>query len=121
MTASHCVVVSSLGSRLPEDDKQCTQAKLQAYVSSHVRQMGASSPNSNWSTRDPPMGRTRGVLVPLFMSLFLTWPGSCRSQRDRAKRQRRPATRLRESGPARGHREPLHIPPTSALPSRVLA
>ena len=29
---------------LPDDDRQCTHARLHAYVSSQVRQIGASSP-----------------------------------------------------------------------------
>ena len=33
-------VDSSRGSRRPDDDRQWTQARLQAYVSSHVRQIG---------------------------------------------------------------------------------
>ena len=39
--------VSSIGSRRPEELRQCTQARLQAYVSSHVRQIGASRPCVN--------------------------------------------------------------------------
>src|SRR6478609_5338460 len=50
MMSLHCCVDSSRGSRLPDDDRQCTHARLHAYVSSHVRQIGASSPCSNWST-----------------------------------------------------------------------
>src|SRR5579872_392962 len=46
-------LVSSRGSRRPEDDRQCTHARLQAYVSSQVRQIGADSPCSNRSRSEP--------------------------------------------------------------------
>src|SRR5947208_1479860 len=49
MTSFASAVVSSRGSRRPELDRQCTHARLQAYVSSHVRQMGESSPSAKWS------------------------------------------------------------------------
>src|SRR5580704_15957266 len=49
MTARHSAVVSSRGSRRPELDRQCTHARLQAYVSSHVKQIGDVSPFSNMS------------------------------------------------------------------------
>src|ERR1700756_1918452 len=42
-------VDSSRGSRLPDEDRQCTHARLHAYVSSQVRQIGASNPCSNCS------------------------------------------------------------------------
>ena len=44
MTALHSAVVSSRGSRRPELERQCTHARLHAYVSSQVRQIGASRP-----------------------------------------------------------------------------
>src|SRR4051794_26911762 len=44
MTASASAVVSSAGSRTPDDERQWTHARLQAYVTSHVRQIGASRP-----------------------------------------------------------------------------
>src|SRR5580693_5430488 len=56
MTAWHSEVVSSRGSRRPELDRQCTQARLQAYVSSQVRQIGDVSPFSNRSI-SLPLGR----------------------------------------------------------------
>src|SRR3954453_16841123 len=52
MTALHSSVESSRGSRRPDDDRQCTHARLQANVSSQVRQIGASSPCfSCWTRR----------------------------------------------------------------------
>jgi hypothetical protein len=42
----------AIGSRWPDDDRQCTHCRLHAYVSSHVRQMGASSPVFSWATSD---------------------------------------------------------------------
>src|SRR3954464_12406441 len=42
-------VVSSRGSRRPLDDRQWTQARLQPYVNSQVRQIGASSPRARRS------------------------------------------------------------------------
>src|SRR5580704_14615767 len=53
--------VSSIGSRRPEELRQWTQARLQAYVSSQVRQMGASSPRVNRWRR----GTGAGVLRSL--------------------------------------------------------
>src|SRR4051812_9831542 len=50
ITALHSAVESSRGSRRPEDDRQWTHARLHAYVSSQVRQIGASSPLAKWST-----------------------------------------------------------------------
>src|SRR5579859_7371658 len=58
MTERHSAVVSSRGSRRPELDRQCTQARLQAYVSSQVRQIGEVSPSSNMSVRRPAGRRT---------------------------------------------------------------
>src|SRR5580704_1754359 len=62
MTAWHSAVVSSCGSRRPELDRQCTQARLQAYVSSQVRQIGDVSPVSNMSV-SLPLGRRRAGTV----------------------------------------------------------
>src|SRR6478735_3705768 len=49
ITALHSSVESSRGSRRPLDERQCTHARLHAYVSSHVRQIGASRPLANSS------------------------------------------------------------------------
>ena len=49
MSAIASRVPSSSGSRRPEELRQCTQARLHAQVSSHVRQIGASSPSSKRS------------------------------------------------------------------------
>src|SRR4051794_30491142 len=49
ITCLHSAVESSRGSRRPELDRQCTHARLHAYVSSQVRQIGASSPRANSS------------------------------------------------------------------------
>src|SRR5580693_7541514 len=62
MTAWHSEVVSSRGSRRPELDRQCTQARLQAYVSSQVKQIGDVSPSSNISV-SLPLGRRPAVTV----------------------------------------------------------
>src|SRR3954466_9741482 len=55
-TPNSSAVVSSRGSRRPLDDRQCTHARLQPYVSSHVRQIGASSPSASRSV-------TRGLVA----------------------------------------------------------
>ena len=68
--SSHCFVVSSFGSRRPEEDKQWLHERLHAYVNSHVRQIGASSPNSNCSINVPPVGRT-AVNVSVIVRLLL--------------------------------------------------
>ncbi len=49
MTHMASSVLSSSGSRRPDELRQCTQARLQPYVNSQVRQMGASSPWESWS------------------------------------------------------------------------
>ena len=43
-SASDCCVVNSRGRRLPDAERQCTQAILQAAVISHVTVMGADNP-----------------------------------------------------------------------------
>jgi hypothetical protein len=45
-------VDNSRGSRRPDDDKQWAHARLQAYVNSHVKQMGALRPFSKRSRRE---------------------------------------------------------------------
>src|SRR5438270_13785900 len=50
MTAFASAVDNSFGSRRPDDDRQWMQARLHPYVSSHVRQMGASKPPFSCST-----------------------------------------------------------------------
>src|ERR1700733_2494204 len=57
--------VSSIGSRRPEELRQWTQARLQAYVSSQVRQMGASSPRVNRWRRGTDAGITSGDIDDL--------------------------------------------------------
>src|SRR5687767_1513873 len=98
MIASQAAVLSSFGSRRPEDDRQCAHARLHAYVSSHVRQIGAFSPYSNCSINEPPTGRFSPTVIadrPL-----RTWVGSCPCPPGRAVRRRTPAT----ATPA--HRQP---------------
>src|SRR4051795_12813367 len=55
-TPNSSAVVSSRGSRRPLEDRQWTHARLQPYVSSHVRQIGASSPDARRSV-------TRGLVA----------------------------------------------------------
>src|ERR1700687_4161278 len=57
--------VSSIGARRPEELRQGTQARLQAYVSSQVRQMGASSPRVNRWRRGTEAGVTSGDIYDL--------------------------------------------------------
>src|SRR5579859_5524260 len=64
MTVRHSAVVSSRGSRRPELDRQCTHARLQAYVSSQVKQMGELSPASNIVVSFPGWRRPAGTVSP---------------------------------------------------------
>src|SRR5262245_7478579 len=50
-------VLSSSGARLPDEDRQCTQSRLHAYVISQVRQMGAASPwrRTSYDDMDDPL------------------------------------------------------------------
>src|SRR5215510_5426233 len=70
MTARHSAADSSRGSRRPELERQCTQARLHAYVSSQVRQMGAASPCSRRSTK----GSAPGVLRVVAARSPIAWP-----------------------------------------------
>src|SRR5688572_16145122 len=93
MTALAWSVVSSRGSRRPLLDRQCAHSRLQAYVSSQVRQIGASRPNSNCSTSVPVRGRS-AVIVTLLPPLE---GGSCRSRpsREAPRRRHRAGRRVR--------------------------
>src|SRR5580693_1690747 len=64
ITTWHSAVLSSRGSRRPELDRQCMHARLQAYVSSQVRQIGELSPASNMSV-SLPFGRRPAGTVSL--------------------------------------------------------
>src|SRR5215469_9116920 len=50
-------VVSSSGARLPDDERQCTQSRLHAYVISQVRQIGAARPwrSTSYDDMDDPL------------------------------------------------------------------
>src|SRR5215469_13995520 len=45
-------VVSSSGARRPDEERQCTQSRLHAYVISQVRQIGAARPSRSTSYDD---------------------------------------------------------------------
>src|SRR5947199_64259 len=101
MTARHAAAESSRGSRRPELERQCTHARLHAYVSSQVRQMGAASPRSSRSTRDS--GRGSGAVRMVAARSPMAWPLFSRAAPDtnvtlchNQGRRRRPMASTRE-------------------------
>src|SRR5215813_4621205 len=82
MTARHSAADSSRGSRRPELERQCTQARLHAYVSSQVRQMGAASPCSSRSTK----GSAPGVVRVVAARSPIAWPLFSRAAPDTTSR-----------------------------------
>lgn len=67
ITTVHSSADSSSGSRRPDEDRQRTHARLQAHVSSQVRQIGAANPCWNRSASfigAPFADRVRAVASP---------------------------------------------------------
>ena len=88
----HSAVDSSRGSRRPELDRQCTHARLHAYVSSQVRQIGASRPGLE-VVDEPRRRRGDGAHRGLLDHAGAARASRARARTPAARRPTTPATR----------------------------